>query len=122
VAIFIFLLIVPVFKPLLSQVDLHTVHDHYAAHHGHEQDHHSDHFDITNYYSDFLHVDLKSPERIVLKAASLDNFQQFLIVMNVDFRIVYDYLFNNQTRAPPDMIAYGHDALPLYLSTQRLRI
>lgn len=128
--IFVFVLVMPTLIPLMSNDVIHGLHDHHRAHHGqaHSQktnhsEYHSAHFDITTYYSDYLHVDLKSPVQTVLKAPSRDNvIQQCLIVVPMDLPTINDGLLNNQTRAPPDIMAYAHDALPIYLSTQRFRI
>lgn len=127
-------LVLPAIMPVFSHGAIHGFHDHHAAHHGqhdsnnheHAEEqsvHHSAHFDITNYYSDFLHVDLQSPDQAVLKAPSFDDDSpQYPIILAMDMPTIHDGLLNNQTRAPPDRATYAHDDQSLYLSTQRLRI
>lgn len=130
----IMMLVLPAIMPAFSHGAIHGIHDHHAAHHwqqnanshGHDAGksvHHSAHFDITNYYSDFLHVDLQNPDQAVLKAPSFDNdTPQYPIIMAMDMPTIHDGLLNNQTRAPPDSVTYRFDDKSLYLSTQRLRI
>lgn len=130
----IMMLVLPAIAPVFSHGVIHGFHDHHAAHHGqydsYEHYHtikqsvyHPAHFDITTYYSDYLHVDLQSLSQTVLKAPSLDDDKpQSLTIAAIAIPSSYDGLLNNQTRAPPDSMAYRFDIFPVYLSTQRLRI
>ena len=129
----IMMLALPAIMPAFSHGSIHGFHDHHEAHHGsfkaalnnHEIEQsykHPVHFDITTYYSDYLHVDLKAPHQFILQASTFDT-------QDIDFAITADTKLLNrheiasvQARAPPDWQRPLSGNTPLYLSTQRLRI
>ena len=137
IALFVF----PAFTPLMPHEGIHALHDyqtdhHSAKSHGHEHDHaaqdhdtktqvsdhHPIHFDAATYFSDYLHVDLQSPEQVVLKAPALDSYDiEFTVVAAFEPSHWYE-LASVQSRAPPDWRRFRPENTPLYLSTQRLRI
>ena len=137
--ILIMLFALPAFTPWLSHGAVHALHDHQAKHHGaeshghghegHNHDtvseqavHHPIQFDAVSYFSDYLHVDLQSPEQTVLKAPALDTHNiDYTLADVVSLAPRYE-LASVQSRAPPDMRRVRPDKTPLYLSTQRLRI
>ncbi|MGM0422543.1 MAG: hypothetical protein ACQEQL_05530 [Pseudomonadota bacterium] len=133
------LLFMSAFAPWLPHGSVHALHDHQAEHHSSENHshshevhshstetekaaHHPIRFDVVTYFNDFLHVDLQSPAQIVLKAPVLD-------AQDIDYAPVavintiprYELAFI-QRRAFTDMRRIRPDKIPLYLSTQRLRI
>ena len=138
-AILITLFVLPAFTPWLSHNAAHNFHEHQAKHHVKEthnhgfvgHNHHSDseqavhhpiHFDAVTYFSDYLHVDLQSPEQTVLKAPIFDIYDiDFLPVARLAPMARYE-LDSVQSRAPPDAYRLRPDKTPVYLSTQRLRI
>lgn len=131
------MLVLPAFAPLLSHEAVHVFQDshasahHNANHHGHHHHENKDQhqvfaqyalpLDIVTYFKDYLHVDLKKPEQLNLNldASSEQNLDQALAF--VTYPILYQAL-NFNSRAPPDQIRLWIDSLPVYLSTQRLRI
>lgn len=141
--VLVFVLMVPAFAPLLSHDAVHALHDHQARHHGEQQAHehhgghaapdhaqqdeqqsarYSNHFDAATYFSDYLHVDLQNPAKVLLKAPVLDaqDFDHPVpAVLNLMPRYAYASV---QSRAPPDMRISLSGKTPVYLSTQRLRI
>lgn len=137
--ILIMLFALPAFTPWLPHGSVHALHDHQTEHHqveshGHLHDshdhgtqtqvssHHPINLDAVSYYSDFLHVDLKSPEQIILKAPTLDT-QDIDYTFTAVIKPTPRYqLASVQSRAPPDTRRHSPDKTPLYLSTQRLRI
>lgn len=137
--ILIMLFVFPAFTPWLSHGAVHALHDHQAKHHGeeshshghegHDHDaekeqavHHPIHFDAVTYFSEYLHVELKSPEQTVLKAPAQDLHDiDYTLTDAINIAPRYE-LASVQSRAPPDMRRLRPDKTPLYLSTQRLRI
>lgn len=133
------LFVLPAFTPLLPHGAVHALHDHHATHHSkdhqdhghhehehasHEQTevHHPIHFDVVTYFSDYLHVDLQSPQQTILKAPALDPYDiDYTITAAINPMLRYE-LDSVQSRAPPDTRRLRPDKTPLYLSTQRLRI
>jgi hypothetical protein len=138
-SVLITLLVLPAFAPLLPHGAAHAFHDHQAQHHGvqnhghaHEEHdhkaqtqevaHHPINLDVVTYFSDYLHVDLQSPDQVVLKAPTPDS-QDTLLILPADIEPQHRYeLASAQSRAPPDWRRYRPENTPLYLSTQRLRI
>lgn len=137
--ILIMLFVLPAVAPMLSHGSFHVLHDHHASHHGgkhHDHSHHEHkhkeqaqtevhhvaHFDIVTFFSDYLHVDLKSPGQSVLKAPALETYDIDYIITAAIKPIPRYELASVQSRAPPDTRRLRPDKTPLYLSTQRLRI
>ena len=131
------MLILPAFAPLLPHEAVHVLQDshasahHNADHHGHHHHEHKDHhqvyaqyslpLDIVTYFKDYLHVDLKKPEHTNL---NLDVSSEQDLDQSLNF-VTYSKLhqtLNINSRAPPDNNRLWPDSIPLYLSTQRLRI
>jgi hypothetical protein len=124
----------PVFTPLLSHGAIHALHNHQTKHHGEESHghghdavneqavHHPIHFDTVTYFSDYLHVDLQSPQQSVLKAPTSDMHDIDYPLAAVINPIQRYELASVQSRAPPDTRRLRPDKKPLYLSTLRLRI
>ena len=138
-SVMILMLVFPAFTPWLPHGAIHALHDHQAEHHGvesHGHSHeghshdskneqtasHSIHFDVITYFSDYLHVDLQSPEQTVLKAPTKDTQDiEYALTDAIASELRYE-LTALKSRAPPDMRRLRPDKTPLYLSTQRLRI
>ncbi len=135
----ILLFVLPAFTPWLPHGAVHALHDHQAKHHGEEHHghgheghdhaekseqavHHPIHFDAVTYFSDYLHVDLQSPEQTVLKAPALDTHDIDYALAVITNPMPRYELASFQSRAPPDTRRLRPDKTPLYLSTQRLRI
>jgi len=136
-SVLITLLVLPAFAPLLPHGAAHALHEHQAEHHGvqshghsHEEHdhkaqpqevaHHPISFDVVTYFSDYLHVDLQSPDHITLTAPAQGD-QDFALTASLSPQHRYE-LTSVQSRAPPDWRRHRPDNTPLYLSTQRLRI
>lgn len=137
--ILILLFVLPAFTPWLSHGVVHALHDHQAKHHGEESnrhghkghDHHSEseqavhhpiHFDAVTYFSDYLHVELQSPQNTILKAPALDTHKTDYTITAAINPVPRYELASVRNRAPPDIGRLRPDKTPLYLSTQRLRI
>ena len=138
-SILILFLVLPAFTPLLPHGAIHALHNHQAKHHGtenhahgHEEHNHSNenkqaahhpiHFDAVTYFTDYLHVDLQSPEEIILKAPSQNSHDLVYTLAEATTPIARYELSSIQSRAPPDIRWLRPDKMPLYLSTLRLRI
>ena len=138
------LLVLPAFTSWMPHGIVHALHDHQESHHqsrqqhdqghGHSHaahdhetqtqasDHHLVNLDAVTYFTDFLHVDLQSPDQVVLKAPTLDlHDMSFILPTDIEPQSRYE-LASVQSRAPPDWRRHRPDNTPLYLSTQRLRI
>lgn len=137
--ILIMLFVLPAFTPWLPHGAVHALHDHQAKHHGEESHshgheghdheaeqgqavHHPIHFDAVTYFSDYLHVDLQSPDQTALKAPSLDKHDIDYTIAAIIKPMPRYELASVQSRAPPDTRRLRPDKTALYLSTQRLRI
>jgi hypothetical protein len=143
-SVLIALLVLPAFTPWMPHGMVHALHDHQESHHqsrqqadqdhGHEHavhdhdtqthasDHHPINLDIATYFSEYLHVDLQSPDQVVLKAPTLD-LHDISFILPTDIEPQHRYKQASvQSRAPPDWRRHRPDNTPLYLSTQRLRI
>lgn len=133
---FILLLAFSAFVPWMPHDALQALHVQQESHHAisadhqksHKQDHtqqsvhHPVHFDVVTYFSDYLHVDLQSPQQTVLKAPALDTYDiDYTITAAINPTQRYE-LASVQSRAPPDTRRLRADKTPLYLSTLRLRI
>lgn len=132
-----FMLVMPAFAPWVSHGAMHALHDsHIAAHHGsdqhnhHSYEHHyqhkadllhSLHLDFVSYFKDYLHVDLSKPEHGGIDFASAD-LQDFDPPLDIAFYSKLSRSISFHSRAPPDYSELWPAKLPLYLSTQRLRI
>ncbi|HIL29171.1 MAG TPA: hypothetical protein EYG18_07870 [Micavibrio sp.] len=136
---FILLLAFPAFVPWMPHGALQALHVQQESHHGVSDDHahihdhnhnghtqqsvhHPVHFDVVTYFSDYLHVDLQSPEQSVLKAPAPDTHDIDYPLAAVINPIQRYELASVQSRAPPDTRRLRPDKTPLYLSTLRLRI
>jgi hypothetical protein len=128
------MLVLPALAPWMPHGAMHALHDnHIAADHSFTHTHsHDDHLhstdthhpinvDIVSYYKDYLHVDLKKPEKTLTQLPLLD-LQHLDILLPLAIYPVRDTLAYLHNRAPPDYALQQPDKLPLYLSTQRLRI
>ena len=127
------MLALPAIMPTFSHGSIHGFHNHDQSHHGsfkadvhsHEIEQsfeHPVHFDITTYYSDYLHVDLKTQHQFMLQAPTLD-IQDIDLAITADIKPLSRYeIASVQARAPPDWQRPLSGNTPLYLSTQRLRI
>ena len=130
----IMMLALPAVMPAFSHGSIHGFHNHDEAHHGsfktdvdshgiEQSFEHPVHFDITTYYSDYLHVDLNVPHPSMLQAPTLD-------IQDIDFAITgdiksldhYKLASLQAPRAPPDWQRPLSGNTPLYLFTRRLRI
>jgi hypothetical protein len=143
-SVLIALLVLPAFTPWMPHGAVHALHDHQEYHHqssqqakqshghghaGHDHsaqtqasDHHPINFDVVTYFSEYLHVDIQSPDQVVLKAPAPElNDITFILSTDIEPPHLYE-LASAQSRAPPDWRWYRPDNTPLYLSTQRLRI
>ncbi len=133
------LLVLPALIPWVPDSVLQSFHVQQELHHGissdqgdagaHNHDghvqqsvHHSIHFDVVTYFSDYLHVDLQSPNQHVLAAPSQD-------AQDIDFTLAVDALpqrryelASMQSRAPPDWRSHRPENTPPHFLTQRLRI
>lgn len=128
------MLVLPAFAPWIPHEAMHALHDnHVSVHHGsnhhhsddqhhhHTDTHHPIHVDVVSYFKDYLHVDLKKPEfaNIDLQKVDSQGFDQLLALTVRSERYELGLI---ASRAPPDYLRLRPDKLPLYLSTQRLRI
>ncbi len=139
-SVLITLLVLPAFTPWMPHGMVHALHDHKESYHqsasqpdksehGHDHDtqtqasnHHAINLDVVTYFSEYLHVDLQSPDQVVLKAPTPDLHDiAFLLPTDIEPQSRYE-LASVQSRAPPDWRRHRPDHTPLYLSTQRLRI
>ncbi len=133
----VLLMVLPAFTPWLPHNVIHELHDHQAQHHssqdhnhghkGHNHQekqtiHHPIHFDAATYFTDFLHVDLQTPEKIALKSPVFDTQDIDFTFASVADISLQEKLITVQSRAPPDMLRPWPSKTPLYLSTQRIRI
>jgi hypothetical protein len=104
-----------------SQIET-TNHDHANIKHTQASGHHPIHLDAVTYFSDFLHVDLQTPEQIALKSPNVDS-HDFDFPVIADLQITLNYKPDNtHSRAPPDWRHFRPDNIPPYSSTQRIRI
>jgi len=136
----------PAFLPWLPHGVAHAVHDYQKSHHqisshstsqryglgnashGHNEGtqeslHHVINIDVLTYFSDHLHVDLRSPKPVVLTAPARDSQNiEFLAVANFLPQQGFELAFT-QNRGPPDYDwrIFRPDT-SLYLTTRRLRI
>lgn len=140
----VLMLVVPAFAPWLTHEAIHAMHavhdSHLAGHHNsgqHSHDYHNhDHkhlplpqldihhpirLDFVSYFQDYLHVDLKKPEqdRFRLQILDSDNFD---LPLSITVYPKYFELAVIQSRSPPLYQSRGPVHIPIYLSTQRLRI
>jgi len=135
------ILTMPAFLPWMPHGAIHALHDNQATHHiseshshVHEEhdhnptetqeasNHHPISFDVVTYFNDYLHVDLQNPTQVVLKAPVPDTYDiDFLAVTAIEASHRYE-MTSVQSRAPPDWRRLQLENIPLYLSTQRLRI
>jgi len=141
----ILLLAFPAFVPWMPHGTIHALHDHSQSHHAsnahtgdahehghtaHEHDqqsaestHHAINLDVVTYFNDYLHVDLRSADQVVLAAPAQDT-------QDIDFTLANDLLPQQfelasvKSRGPPPDYDWRQrpSDTPLYLSTQRLRI
>lgn len=138
VSILIAFMAMPALAPWFSDGAVHAMHDQQATHHNSEANdshnahdhladkqssvHHPIHFDVVTYFTEFLHVDLKTPNQYILESPSPD-------AHDIDFATTYIKIPPSrykiafvQVNARPDWPWPLSDSTPLYLSTQRLRI
>ncbi|OUT89446.1 MAG: hypothetical protein CBB87_12365 [Micavibrio sp. TMED27] len=135
--VLLLLMVMPAFTPWLPHSAVHALHDHQAQHHGAENHghgheghdheskqiiHHAIQFDAASYFSDYLHVELQSPEQLSFEAPVLDTQAIDYTLAKVINPIPSYELISVQSRVPPDARRLRPDKTPLYLSTQRLRI
>ncbi len=144
-SVLIALLVLPAFTPWMPHGAVHVLHDLQESYHhnrntsdkvahGHEHvahdhdiqtqasNHHAINLDAVTYFSEYLHVDLQSPDRIILTASAQDSQDSdFAFTATLSPQHRYE-LTSVQSRAPPDWRRHRPDKTPLYLSTQRFRI
>lgn len=136
--VLLLLMVMPAFTPWLPHGAVHALHDHQTQHHGVEENHghgheghdheskqivhHAIQFDAASYFSDYLHVELQSPEQLTFEAPTLDTYDIDYTITEVINPIPSYGLISVQSRGPPDARRLRPDKTPLYLSTQRLRI
>ncbi len=143
--VLITLLVLPAFMPWMPHGTIHALHDYQESHHQsdhqpdiathkhdhavHDHDthtqasnHHAINLDVVTYFSEYLHVNLQSPDHIILTAPVQDSQDiDFTLTANLSPQNRYE-LTSVQSRAPHDLRRHRPDNTPLYLSTQRLRI
>ncbi len=144
-SVLITLLVLPAFTPWMPHGMAHALHDRQENHHesanqpdkaehGHDHalhdhdkqmqasNHHAINLDVVTYFSEYLHVDLQSPDNITLTAPTHDS-QDIDFTFSANLPSQHRYVLSSvQSRAPPDWRWHRPDNTPLYLSTQRLRI
>jgi hypothetical protein len=146
----IVLLVSPVFASWLPHGVIHTLHnnniEHFSAgshnHSPHDNDHAHNHdnitgnntdlnnndhhpisIDVVTYFSDYLNADLQRviPSTLETPPVDLDQFDFVALVTAIENYHGNDYLPSNSHIYSNSKI-FGLSKLPLYLSTQRLRI
>ena len=135
----IWLFILPAFTPWMPHNAIHAFHDHQEKHHSidaHHHDesehdhksaskqalHHAINFDASTYFNDYLHVDLQNAEQIVLKSPVFETQGIDYVFSSVVNIVPRQKLITIQSRAPPDTGQLLPSNIPLYLSTQRIRV
>jgi hypothetical protein len=139
-SVLVSLLVLPAFAAWLPHGTMHALHEHQAEHHsvetshkheGHdhkvqeqeqEAAHHSITMDVVTYFSEYLHVDLQSPDQITLTAPARDHQDIHFTLMTSLSSQHRQGLTSVHGRATPDWRWHRPNNTPLYLSTQRLRI
>jgi len=130
--ILILLLVLPALITWAPHGTVHALHDHQGSHHQAEQnthkvdhtahDDHSTDLNIATYYSDYLHVDLHSQNKTLLKAPDFDTQDaNFALQSEVNQPMHFNVAFV-QSRAPPDWRQPRFNSTPIFLATQRQRI
>jgi hypothetical protein len=135
-AIFLILVfMLPTFGPWMPHDSLQTLHiqqeSHhqsmvYHGHHNHDEQakvSHSVNFDVVTYFSDYLHVDLKSANHAALNVPAHDK-------QAIDYRMDVDILSPPLSQSSGIQITgladydwrMSRPGPPVYLTTQRLRI
>jgi hypothetical protein len=140
----VFQFLMPTLAPWFPHGALHAIHDQHQSHHaenthadkfdlqdrakrGHGQlahigDHHPVNLDTVTYFNDYLHADLQAPAPVTLVAPAHDYHDfDFDPAFGLSTQQRYE-LASIKIHAPPDRRAFEPNQLPLYLSTQRLRI
>lgn len=132
-SILIALFVLPAFTPWMPHGVIHAFHDHQTAHHGLEENnkgienqqafHHPIQFDAVTYFSDYLHVELQNPDQIQVKKPIFDtqsiDFSLTAVLINP---LPHYEMASLHSRVPPDWRRHKSNNIPLYISTQRLRI
>lgn len=141
-SLLIVLLVSPAFASWLPHGVIHTLHnnniehlstgshDHSQQEHSHDHhadvhlsDHHPIHIDIITYFSDYLNADLQRTALNDLDKFSADVYEiDFVtLVSGIESHYYYD-IHLDKSRIPSDWKIVSTSNIPLYLSTQRLRI
>jgi hypothetical protein len=134
-AFLILIFMLPAFGPWMPHSALQALHVQQERHHGDSGDHHghshdlgaeADHpvlFNVLTYFSDYLHVDLKSADHADLKKPVLAtqelDFMQLAVLIPPAYAPSSDIQI---TGLPLESGRLTRPGLPVYLATQRLRI
>jgi hypothetical protein len=138
--ILIVLLVSPAFASWLPHGMIHALHHNSIEHlltgsHHHSpqeynhdtgthlSDHHPTHIDVVTYFSDYLNADLQRTTSNALDNPSFDVYGTDFIslVFGIEPNPYYDTP-SSKNRVPLDWETVNSSHIPLYLSTQRLRI
>lgn len=138
VAFLILLFMLPALGPWMPHSALQSLHVQQELHHGvfgdqhdhhghrhdlQSSDSHSVHFDIVTYFNDYLHVDLRGADHVVLSAPLQDKQTPDYALVTESVRPIMTLSSYHKNRGHPDYgwrISYASP--PAYLATQRLRI
>lgn len=132
----ILIFMLPAFAPWMPQGLLQSLHDqkeHHQvmnggefenAHHDAQADiSHLAHFDITSYFSDYLHVDLRNQEAQKLSVPTHDILIiDYALAANLSPLPISRLSLLHITDPPKDDWRMSYQGMPVYLTTQRLRI
>jgi hypothetical protein len=89
----------------------------------HLNNHHAIHIDVVSYFSDYLNADLQRASSNTVDITSFDVYPLDFIAFSAGIKLHHDLnLPTNKSRVPVDWKKSGSITIPLYLSTQRLRI
>ena len=135
--ILIVLFLIPVFSAWFPHDFVHVLHSEQAKSHGtkshghvghsHEQSnsqvaHHPIYIDAISFVSDYLQIELKNTNQQIIKKLEPDSKSKTYIRSFNNEAYQLTLLSSIHSRAPPDWRSHSLALLPLYLSTQRLRI
>jgi len=135
----IVLFLIPVLSTWFPHNLVHVLHSEYAKNHGdrshahgdvghdHEQRtsqviHHPIHIDAISFVNDYLQIELKNSSQQTIKKLEPDLKSQTYIRSSNNEVYQLTLASSTHSRAPPDWGSHSLASLPLYLSTQRLRI
>ena len=117
----IFFMVLPVFAPVLSHAAIETIHSHHDhQHNDHSHASESEEFDATTYFSDYLHVELRT--------AQDQSYQAPDFVPQANSYWILPKLWSDRDtaravyRPPPPQRITKPDKVSALLLTQRFRI